>query len=207
PGSSGPCGAAPDGPGGGGHRPGRDRPDEPTGDHPAARRCAGPGPRVDLDRLRRQRRPGDPPGAARRLAHGPVRARRRGRPLRAADGAGFLLLGLLGTALADRGTTAALIALMLPTLLIGLGSGLGSGIVMTLSVDVSPVHGRTRYLACWTTMLGAGRLAAPLIITGITVFAPVTVAGAATGAVCVAGGLWLMRVLPRITPSGSTRGR
>src|SRR5699024_8063337 len=42
-------------------------------------------------------------------------------------GLGFLLLGLLGTALADRGTTAALIALMLPTLLIGLGSGLGSG--------------------------------------------------------------------------------
>ena len=122
-------------------------------------------------------------------------------------GLGFLLLGLLGTALADRGTTAALIALMLPTLLIGLGSGLGSGIVMTLSVDVSPVHGRTRYLAWWNTMLGAGRLAAPLIITGITVFAPVTVAGAATGAVCVAGGLWLMRVLPRITPSGSTRGR
>src|SRR5699024_8251237 len=36
-------------------------------------------------------------------------------------GLGFLLLGLLGTALADRGTTAALIALMLPTLLIGLG--------------------------------------------------------------------------------------
>src|SRR5699024_11235435 len=63
------------------------------------------------------------------------------------------------------------------------------------------------YLAWWNTMLGAGRLAAPLIITGITVFAPVTVAGAATGAVCVAGGLWLMRVLPRITPSGSTRGR
>src|SRR5699024_10260517 len=146
-------------------------------------------------------------GAARRLAHGPVRARRRGRPLRAADGAGVPAAGAArhgpgrsrhhGRAHRADAAHAADRA----------GSGLGSGIVMTLSVDVSPVHGRTRYLAWWNTMLGAGRLAAPLIITGITVFAPVTVAGAATGAVCVAGGLWLMRVLPRITPSGSTRGR
>ncbi|WP_394215555.1 MFS transporter [Brachybacterium vulturis] len=122
-------------------------------------------------------------------------------------GLGFLLLGLLGTVLAEGGTVAALVALLVPTLLIGLGNGLGSGIVMTLGIDVSPVHGRTRYLAWWNTMLGSGRLAAPLIVTGITLFAPVAVAGAATGAVCLAGGLWLTRILPRLTPSGGTRGR
>jgi MFS family permease len=120
-------------------------------------------------------------------------------------GLGFLLLALLGTVLADSGPTLALVALLVPTLLIGLGNGLGSGIVMTLGVDVSPVHGRTTYLAWWNTMLGAGRLAAPLMVTGITLFAPVAMAGAATGAVCVAGGLWLARVLPRVTPSGGTR--
>ncbi|ASK66528.1 arabinose ABC transporter permease [Brachybacterium avium] len=122
-------------------------------------------------------------------------------------GLGFLLLGLLGTVLAGSGTALAILALLVPTLLIGLGNGLGSGIVMTLGIDVSPVHGRTRYLAWWNTMLGAGRLAAPLIVTGITLFAPVAVAGAATGAICLAGGLWLTRILPRVTPSGSTRGR
>lgn len=122
-------------------------------------------------------------------------------------GAGFLLLGLLGTVLEGSGTTLALIAVLVPSLLIGLGNGLGSGIVMTLSVDVSPVHGRTRYISWWNTMLGAGRLAAPLMVTGITLFAPIAVAGAATGAVCVAGGMWLSRVLPRLTPSGGTRRR
>ncbi|ACU84794.1 arabinose efflux permease family protein [Brachybacterium faecium DSM 4810] len=122
-------------------------------------------------------------------------------------GVGFLLLAVLGTVFADRGPTFALLALLLPTLLIGLGNGLGSGIVMTLGVDVSPVHGRTAYLAWWNTMLGAGRLAAPLIVTGITLFAPVAAAGAATGAVCVVGGVWLGRILPRVTPSGGTRGR
>ena len=122
-------------------------------------------------------------------------------------GVGFLLLAVLGTTLDGRGQGLALVALLVPSLLIGLGNGLGSGIVMTLGIDVSPVHGRTTYLAWWNTMLGAGRLTAPLIVTGITLFAPVAVAGAATGALCVGGGLWLARILPRVTPSGSTRRR
>jgi MFS family permease len=122
-------------------------------------------------------------------------------------GAGFLLLALLGTVLDGHGSTAAVLALLLPSLLIGVGNGLGSGIVMTLGIDVSPVHGRTRYLAWWNTMLGAGRLSAPLLVTAITLLAPVAVAGAATGALCVAGGLWLSRTLPRLTPSGGTRRR
>ena len=122
-------------------------------------------------------------------------------------GAGFLLLALLGTVWAGGSGTAAVLALLLPSLLIGLGNGLGSGIVMTLGIDVSPVHGRTRYLSWWNTMLGAGRLSAPLLVTAITLLAPVAVAGAATGALCVAGGMWLSRTLPRVTPSGGTRGR
>ncbi|MEY8656326.1 MFS transporter [Brachybacterium paraconglomeratum] len=122
-------------------------------------------------------------------------------------GAGFLLLALLGTVWAGGSDTAAVLALLLPSLLIGLGNGLGSGIVMTVGIDVSPAHGRTRYLSWWNTMLGAGRLSAPLLVTAITLLAPVAVAGAATGALCVAGGMWLSRTLPRVTPSGGTRGR
>lgn len=122
-------------------------------------------------------------------------------------GAGFLLLAVLGIALQGQGTGPALVALLVPSLLIGLGNGLGSGLVMTLGIDVSPVYDRATYLAWWNTMLGAGRLAAPLIVTGVTLVAPVAVAGAATGAICVAGGIWLTRVLPRVTPSGGTRKR
>ncbi|APX34373.1 arabinose ABC transporter permease [Brachybacterium sp. P6-10-X1] len=122
-------------------------------------------------------------------------------------GAGYLLLAILGTAWAGQGQNLALLALLVPSLLIGIGNGLGSGIVMTLGIDVSPVHERTRYLAWWNTMLGAGRLAAPLVVTGVAVFAPITVAGAAMGALCLVGGAWLSRVLPRVTPSGGTRAR
>ncbi|MDN5687180.1 MAG: MFS transporter [Brachybacterium sp.] len=122
-------------------------------------------------------------------------------------GAGYLLLAILGTAWSEQGQSLALLALLLPSLLIGIGNGLGSGIVMTLGIDVSPVHDRTRYLAWWNTMLGAGRLAAPLVVTGVALFAPITVAGAAMGGLCLVGGAWLARVLPRVTPSGGTRAR
>lgn len=122
-------------------------------------------------------------------------------------GLGFVLLAILATTLDGRGPTLAMIALLAPSLLIGLGNGLGSGIVMTLGIDVSPVHGRTGYLAWWNTMLGAGRLAAPLVVTGIALVAPIAVAGAVTGGLCLVGGAWLARTLPRVTPSGGTRGR
>ncbi|GAA1490297.1 MFS transporter [Brachybacterium sacelli] len=122
-------------------------------------------------------------------------------------GAGYLLLALLGTVWAGQGETLAVLALLVPSLLIGLGNGLGSGIGMTLGIDVSPVHDRTRYLAWWNTMLGAGRLAAPLVVTGVALFAPITVAGAAIGGLCLVGGTWMARILPRVTPSGGTRGR
>ncbi|GAA1314863.1 MAG: MFS transporter [Brachybacterium tyrofermentans] len=122
-------------------------------------------------------------------------------------GAGFILLAILGTTLAGHGTTLAVVALLVPSLLIGLGNGMGAGIVMTLGIDVSPVHDRTRYLAWWNTMLGSGRLAAPLVVTAIALVAPIALAGAATGGLCLAGGIWLARTLPRVTPSGSTRKR
>ncbi|MEE1651729.1 MFS transporter [Brachybacterium sp. J144] len=120
-------------------------------------------------------------------------------------GAGFVLLAVLGTTLDGHGRTAALIALLVPSLLIALGNGMGSGIVMTLGVDVTPVHGRTGYLAWWNTMLGAGRLVAPLLVTGVTLVAPVAVAGAVTGGLCLVGGSWLLRALPRYTPAGTGR--
>lgn len=120
-------------------------------------------------------------------------------------GAGYLLLAVLGATLGEQGPQGAVLALLLPSLLIAVGNGLGSGIVMTLGIDVSPVHGRTGYLAWWNTLMGAGRMVAPLLVSGITLVAPVAVAGAATGVLCLAGGAWLARVLPGLTPSGGTR--
>lgn len=120
-------------------------------------------------------------------------------------GIGYLALAVAGGAAVGGGHTTALLALLLPSMLIALGNGLGSGIVMTLGIDVSPVHGRTRYLSWWNTMMGAGGLVAPLLVAGIVLVAPMTAAAAVTGVLCLGGAAQLARVLPRATPPG--RGR
>lgn len=120
-------------------------------------------------------------------------------------GAGFVLMGVLALRAGTTGGSVAVLALLIPSLLISLGNGLGSGIVMTLGIDVSPVHGRTRYLAWWNTMIGVGRLTAPLLVTVITLLAPVAAAAIASGVLCLGGGAWLARVLPRHTPAPEPR--
>lgn len=118
-------------------------------------------------------------------------------------GLGYLALALATGGAAGHGFTPALLALLLPAMVIALGNGLGSGIVMTLGIDVSPVHGRTRYLSWWNTLVGAGRLVAPLLVAGIVVVAPVGAASATIGVLCLGGAAHLGRVLPRTTPRGS----
>lgn len=120
-------------------------------------------------------------------------------------GLGYVLLAVMPLLVGHEGRAAVITALLVPCLVIALGNGLGSGIVMTLGIDVSPVHERTRYLAWWNTLLGGGNFVAPLMVTAITAVAPVAVAGAVTGAMCLGGGTWLARVLPRVRPSGGGR--
>jgi MFS family permease len=115
---------------------------------------------------------------------------------------GYTVMGILALTVAHLSPVAAVVALGAPSLLISMGNGLGSGIVMTLGIDVSPVHGRTHYLAWWNTMIGVGRLIAPLVVSGITLIAPIAVAGIVSGVLCLGGGVWLGKVLPRFTPPG-----
>lgn len=122
-------------------------------------------------------------------------------------GAGFVLLAVLVPTYAATSDRAAFLSLLLASLLIALGNGLGSGIVMTLGIDTSPVHGRTRYLSWWNTLIGGGRLIAPLTVTAVALVAPVAVSAAVLGGLCLISAAYLSRILPELTPSGGTRSR
>ncbi|GEM_PF-627479 len=115
-------------------------------------------------------------------------------------GLGYVLLSVLAPTIGTRSAGWALVALLVPCLLIAVGNGLGSGIVMTLGIDVSPERGRTRYLSWWNTVIGVGRLTAPLLVAGIALVAPVAAAGVVSGVLCLAGSGWLARVLPEVVP-------
>lgn len=121
---------------------------------------------------------------------------------------GFAFAGLLGVGLAAwhggsgvDGSGRVFVLLLGACIVMALGNGLGAGVMMTLGVDMSNSATRTRDLARWNTLMGGGRLAAPLVVTGVTLVAPAGWAALIMAAVLGAGGAWLWRVLPRYAPA------
>ena len=57
--------------------------------------------------------------------------------------------------------------LLLATMLIGLGNGLGAGSMMTLGADLSPVRSRGEFLGVWRLIGDVGQTGAPLIVGAV----------------------------------------
>lgn len=74
--------------------------------------------------------------------------------------------------------------------LIAVGNGLGSGIVMTLGADTAPVGGRAQYLGGWRLCGDLGVTGGPLLVSAVAAAASLSVASVAIGAVCLAGTVW-----------------
>lgn len=114
----------------------------------------------------------------------------------------LLAAGLLALPL-----TADLAGLTAVAVLMAVGNGLGSGILMTLGADASPEVGRAQFLGGWRLMAELGASGGPLLISGLAAAASLTVAALAMGAVTVAGGAWLARWVPRYDPRARLRAR
>lgn len=83
------------------------------------------------------------------------------------------------------------------SMVIGLGNGIGSGIVMTLGADASPREGRTQFLGVWRMIADIGASGAPAVLSAITALASLALGIVATGLLgfVAAGVFW--RWLPR----------
>ncbi len=75
--------------------------------------------------------------------------------------------------------------------LMAVGNGMGSGIVMTLGADTAPVDGRAQYLGGWRLAGDLGTTSGPLLVTALAAVAPLAVACVATGVLCLVGTLWV----------------
>ena len=83
---------------------------------------------------------------------------------------------------------------------LGVGNGIGSGILMTLGADASPVAGRTQFLGGWRLMGDLGWAAGPALVSAVAVVASLGGAAAAMGAVAWLGAAWLRVWVPRYDP-------
>ena len=82
------------------------------------------------------------------------------------------------------------------------GNGMGSGIVMTLGADTAPAAGRAQYLGGWRLAGDVGTTSGPLTVTVLTAVWPLAAACVVTGLLCLAGSLWVWR---RVAASEETR--
>lgn len=111
-----------------------------------------------------------------------------------------LAIGLLLLPLTNSAVTITAVAVLM-----GMGNGISSGVVMTLGADAAPAVGRSQFLAGWRLFSDTGSSLGPLLITVITLVAPLAAASVCLGALCLLGTGWLARWLPRRRPSPDPR--
>lgn len=87
---------------------------------------------------------------------------------------------VMGTALLLMPLTTGFTSFILVAMLLGLGNGIGSGLVMTIGADCSPPGARPQFLGLWRFMTDIGACGGPLLVSGIA-----TVAGLASGVLAV----------------------
>jgi len=90
---------------------------------------------------------------------------------------------IIGVAMTLTPFTHSATTLLLASLLIGFGNGIGSGMIMTLGADYSPVAGRAHFLGLWRLMSDIGSTGGPALLSVVT------------AALSLAAGIWCTGVL------------
>ena len=83
---------------------------------------------------------------------------------------------------------------------LGVGNGLSSGILLTLGADLAPEREPATFLGSWRTLTDAGGAAAPLLVSGLTAAFSLPVAAAAVGVIGLLGAAGFARWIPRYIP-------
>lgn len=103
---------------------------------------------------------------------------------------------LLGVSLIAIPLTSSLLPFVLACMLMGLGNGIGSGIVMTLGADAAPEHGRTQFLGLWRLIADLGSSSGPFLLSGITAWISLGTGIAAVGSLGFIAAALFWRTLP-----------
>ncbi len=89
--------------------------------------------------------------------------------------------------------------LLLASLLIGFGNGIGSGMIMTLGADYSPVAGRAHFLGLWRLMSDIGSTGGPALLSAVTALISLAAGIWCTGLTGFAAAIVLWYWIPRTT--------
>lgn len=90
--------------------------------------------------------------------------------------------------------------LLLVSLILGFGNGIGSGIVMTLGADFSPSPGRPQFLGIWRLLADSGTMAGPALLSAVTALVSLPAGIGATAVLGVLGAAAMWRWVPKGRP-------
>ncbi|OZI24724.1 MFS transporter [Bordetella genomosp. 7] len=113
---------------------------------------------------------------------------------------------LMGIALIGTSFTTGVLGFVVISMMLGMGNGIGSGIVMTLGADSAPKTGRTEFLGIWRLVADLGSSLGPVILSAVAALVSLGAAVAAMGMLGLAGAAVFWRWLPRGNPSAVASG-
>jgi MFS family permease len=94
--------------------------------------------------------------------------------------------------------------LLIAALMLGLGNGIGSGMIMTLGADYSPAVGRAQFLGVWRLFADLGSTSGPALLSAATAAFSLAAGIVCIGVVALAAAGVLWHFVPRTArrPSG-----
>lgn len=122
-------------------------------------------------------------------------------------------MALLGGAMMLLPLASGVVTLTLVAVVMSIGNGIGSGIMMTIGADVAPTDERVRFLGMWRVFSDSGNALGPVLVSAVATVATLAagiVAVGTTGMLAAAAFTrWLPRHSPFATPSAvrAHRGR
>ncbi len=106
---------------------------------------------------------------------------------------------IMGSMLLVMPFTSSLVPFVIVSMLLGLGNGIGSGLIMTIGADASPAHGRRHFLGLWRLLADIGGSGGPLILSAVTALVSLGAGVATIGGMGFAAAWVFWRWLPRPT--------
>jgi MFS family permease len=107
---------------------------------------------------------------------------------------------IMGTAMLLMPFTTGFSTLLLVSLAIGFGNGIGSGMIMTLGADHSPRHGRAHFLGVWRLMSDIGSSCGPALLSLLAGTLSLAAGIAATGLIALVAAGTLAYWIPSRRP-------
>ncbi|MBV6273266.1 MFS transporter [Alcaligenaceae bacterium CGII-47] len=103
---------------------------------------------------------------------------------------------IMGVSLMLMPWTVGVASLLIISMVLGLGNGIGSGLVMTVGADASPNRGRTQFLGIWRFIADLGTGGGPLLLSAVTAIISLSAGIASIGVLGLVAAGMFWRWLP-----------